>query len=122
VGAVFFTMLLVTANTMAQSVRERTRELALLKTLGFSGRAVTVLVLAESLLITALGGVLGLACAEIAIAISGDTVRNYFPVFYLPARDVAIACVYIVVLGLLAGALPAAQTMRLKVVDAMRRA
>jgi putative ABC transport system permease protein len=103
-------------------VRERTRELALLKTLGFSGRAVTVLVLAEALLITALGGVLGLACAEIAIAISGDTVRNYFPVFYLPARDVAIACVYILVLGLLAGALPAAQTMRLKVVDAMRRA
>lgn len=122
VGAVFFTMLLVTANTMAQSVRERTRELALLKTLGFSGNAVTVLVLAESLLITALGGVLGLACAEIAIAISGDTVRNYFPVFYLPARDIAIASVYILVLGLLAGALPAAQTMRLKVVDAMRRA
>lgn len=122
VGAVFFTMLLVTANTMAQSVRERTRELALLKTLGFSGRSVTLLVLAESLLITALGGVLGLACAELAIAIAGGAVRNYFPVFYLPARDIGIACVYIVVLGLLAGALPAAQTMRLKVVDALRRA
>jgi putative ABC transport system permease protein len=122
VGAVFFTMLLVMANTMAQSVRERTRELALLKTLGFSGRSVTLLVLAESLLITALGGALGLACAELAIALAGGTLRNYFPVFYLPARNIGIACVYIVALGLLAGALPAAQAMRLKVVDALRRA
>jgi putative ABC transport system permease protein len=121
VGAVLFTMLLVTANTMGQSVRERTRELALLKTLGFSGVAVTTLVLAESLLITTVGGLLGLACAEIAIVLVGDTVRNYFPVFYLPAHDIGIACIYILVLGLLAGALPAAQTMRLKIVDAMRR-
>lgn len=122
VGAVFFTMLLVTANTMAQSVRERTRELALLKTLGFSGLVVTALVLAESLLITALGGVIGLGFAEVAIVITGDTVRNYFPVFYLPARDIVIAFMLMLVFGLLAGALPAAQTMRLKVVEAMRRA
>ena len=58
VAAVFFTMLLVTANTMAQSVRERTNELGVLKTLGFSNGGVLGMVLAESVLVTTLGELL----------------------------------------------------------------
>ena len=59
-GAVFFTLLLLTGNTMAQAVRERTSELAVLKTIGFSNRSVLGMVLAESMLLVLIGGVLGL--------------------------------------------------------------
>ena len=68
VSAVFFTMLLVTANTMAQSIRERTAELAVMKTLGFSGPQVLWLVLAESVLITLIGGALGLVLSTLVVS------------------------------------------------------
>ena len=64
-AAVFFTMLLVTANTMGQSIRERINEIGVMKTLGFSSASVTALVLGEALLVTALGGVIGLALAAL---------------------------------------------------------
>src|SRR5512143_3023475 len=82
--AVFFTMLLVTANTMAQSVRERTSEIGVLKTLGFSNAGVLGLVLAESVLITVLGGALGLAGAW-WLGIQFEPVfRQYLPGFRVP--------------------------------------
>ena len=86
--AVFFTMLLVTANTMAQSVRERTNEIGVLKTLGFSGRSILSLVLLESLLLTFAGGLLGLGLAWLAARGMGEAIKDYFPVFKLSARYV----------------------------------
>jgi putative ABC transport system permease protein len=121
VGAVFFTMLLVTANTMAQSVRERTNEIGVLKTLGFTNRGVLGLVLSESVLITVVGGVLGMSFAWWFGKAFAPVFNQYLPGFRVPPSAVAQAAVYMVLLGLVAGAVPAAQAMRLRIVEALRR-
>jgi putative ABC transport system permease protein len=118
--AVLFTMMLVAANTMAQSVRERTSEVGVLKTLGFSNAAVLTLILSESVLIAVIGGALGLGAAWLIVQ-QGDPTNGMLPIFVLPPRDVAIGAVMVVVLGLIAGALPAFNAMNLKITDALRR-
>ena len=118
--SVLFSILLVTANTMSQAVRERTNELAVLKTLGFSNGLVLVLVLAESLFMALAGG--GLAIGLAWAFISRGTLNSAFlPVFVLRSRDVLIGVALCFSLGSLAGALPAASAMRLQVTDALRR-
>jgi putative ABC transport system permease protein len=121
VGAVFFTMLLVTANTIAQSVRERTNEIGVLKTLGFSNGGVLGLVLAESVLITVIGGALGLAGSWWLGVQFEPVFRQYLPGFRVPPDAIALGAVFMVGLGLIAGAVPAAQAMRLRIVEALRR-
>jgi len=121
VTAVFFTMLLVTANTIAQSVRERTSEIGVLKTLGFTNGGVLGLVLAEAVLITVLGGVIGLAGAAWLGVQFEPVFRQYLPGFSLPADAIVRGVGFMVGLGLLAGAVPAAQAMRLRIVQALRR-
>jgi putative ABC transport system permease protein len=120
-AAVLFTLfLLVLANTMAQSVRERTSELAVLKTLGFSNGLVLGLVLVESILIALLGGGLGLAITYFAV--EGGSFNNAFlPVFIMRSRDIAIGIALCCALGLVAGAFPAMTAMRLRITDALRR-
>jgi putative ABC transport system permease protein len=120
-AAVLFTMLLVAANTMAQSVRERTSEVGVLKTLGFSNTAVLLLVLGESIIIAVVGGALGLL-ASWAFVQQGDPTNGMLPIFILPARDVAIGAGLVVLLGIVAGLLPAVNAMQLKITDALRRA
>jgi putative ABC transport system permease protein len=120
-GAVLFTILLVTGNTMAQAIRERTSELAILKTLGFSEAKIFGLVLAESCLIALVGGAAGLGLSWTAITLIGDPTHGMLPPIYLPARDVAFAAGLIAALGLATGILPALQARRLKIVDALRR-
>jgi putative ABC transport system permease protein len=117
--AVLFTILLVAANTMAQSVRERTSEVGVLKTLGFSNGSILAMVLGESVVISVLGGGLGLLLAW-SIVQRGDPTNGMLPIFMLPARDVAVGVVLILGLGLLAGALPAWTAMRLKITEALR--
>lgn len=119
--AVFFIMLLVAGNTMALAVRERTNELAVLKTLGFSRGKVLGLVLAESCAIAALGGGLGLLLALATIPAFGAALKSFLPVFFLPPRDLVLGVVLIFVFGLATGLFPAAQAMRLRIVDALRR-
>ena len=119
--AVLFTMMLVAANTMAQSVRERTSEVGVLKTLGFSNTSILMLVLGEAVLIAVIGGGLGLLVAWAFIK-QGDPTGGMLPIFILPSRDVAIGAVLIVVLGLAAGVLPAVSAMHLKITDALRKA
>ena len=111
---------LVAASTMAQSVRERTAELAVLKTLGFTGPAILVLVLAESLFIACLGGGLGLGLAWI-IAQQGDPTGGLLAVFTLPSRDLWLGAGLMLAMGLLAGVMPAVAAMQLKITDALRR-
>ena len=120
-AAVFFTLLLVAGNTMAQSVRERTSELAVLKTLGFSDLRVLALVLAESATLAVVGGGLGLALGAAAIG-AGDPTGGFLPVFYFPESDVVVGAVLVVILGLVTGLLPALAAKRLRIVDALRRA
>jgi putative ABC transport system permease protein len=119
--AVLFTMILVAANTMAQSVRERTSEVGVLKTLGFSSGSILVLVLSESVLISVIGGGLGLLAAW-AFVRQGDPTGGMLPIFILPTRDLFLGGVLVVGLGLLAGVLPALNAMNLKIIDALRRA
>ena len=118
-GAVFFTLLLLTGNTMAQAVRERTSELAVLKTIGFSSHSVLGLVLAESVLLVLIGGVLGLGLAAalgpILSAGSGGIV-SMPPVGW---SSWLLGIGLMIVIGLLVGALPALRAMRLNIVDAL---
>jgi putative ABC transport system permease protein len=119
-GVVFFTLLLVTGNTMAISVRERIGELAVLKTVGFTDGAVLGLVLFESLFVAAVGGGAGLAAAKL-LTLAGDPTGGLLPIFFLPGGWVAGGFVLTLAVGLVAGLLPAVAAMRLKVVDALRR-
>ena len=114
-------MLLVTANTMAQAIRERTAELAVMKTLGFSGPQVLTLVLAESILITVVGGTLGMALSTVFVRAARQELAQYLPMLSIPPRALLQALAFMLVLGLLAGALPAVQAWRLRIVDALRR-
>jgi putative ABC transport system permease protein len=119
-AAVFFTMLLVSGNTMAQSVRERTGELGVQKAIGFTNAQIVFLVLAESCLLTVLGAILGLGLAWM-ITSHGDPTGGLLPLFYLPMPDLALGLGISVVLGLVSGFLPAISAMRLRVADALRR-
>jgi putative ABC transport system permease protein len=121
VTAVFFTMLLVTANTMAQSVRERTSEIGVLKTLGFTNAGILGMVLVESVLVTVIGGVLGLAAAWWMGVQFEPVFRQYLPGFHLPWDAILAGTAGMVGLGLAAGAVPAVQAMRLRIVEALRR-
>jgi putative ABC transport system permease protein len=120
VGAVFFTILLVAGNTMAQSVRERTSELGVLKALGFTNFMTLVLVLVESCVIAVLGGLGGLGAAW-GILAAGNPVPNLLPMFFVPTASLIQGGVLAVALGLVAGILPAWQAKRLKISEALRR-
>lgn len=121
-SAVFFTLLLVIANTISQSVRERTNELAVMKTLGFSSFNVTAMVLAEALLLTLLGAAIGLGLASLLSVGLAQALAQFFPALGMPPSTFAIGAAIAVVLGALAGALPSAQAWQLKIVDALRKA
>jgi putative ABC transport system permease protein len=121
VGAVFFTMLMVTANTMGQSIRERTPELAVMKTLGFSGAQILGLVLSEALLITLCGGATGMLVARGLAALARRALQQYLPLFGVPAAAWLAALGFATLLGLLAGALPAWSAWRLRITDALRQ-
>ncbi|MCB1032282.1 MAG: ABC transporter permease [Acidobacteria bacterium] len=121
-AAVFFTILLVVGNTMAQAVRERTNELGVLKALGFSDGKVLSLVLGESCFLAFLGGVVGLGLSALLVPALAKGLAKYLPVFYLPARDLLLGVFFVLALGLITGLLPALQARRLRVADALRRA
>jgi len=120
-STVLFMFGLVAASTMAQSVRERTSEFAVLKTLGFSDGAILGLVLGESLFVAFTGGFIGLGLAWLFVQ-NGDPTGGMLPVFILPARELAIGVGLMVLMGLLAGVMPAVGAMRLRITDALRRA
>jgi putative ABC transport system permease protein len=116
--AVFFTLLLVVGNTMAQAVRERIPELAILKTLGFSNRSVLGFVLAEATILCASGGIIGLGLATLASFAVASATNVPLPVDY---RVWAMGGVAIVMLSIAVGLLPALRAGRLKIVDALLR-
>jgi len=121
VSAVFFSMLLVIAVTMAQSVRERTSELAVLKALGYQDREAFGLVLAESMIITLGGALVGLVGAWMACAPIRARIGQYLPNFYMRADDAALGVALALAMGLIAGAWPGWQALRLRVATALRR-
>ena len=118
-GAVFFTLLLLTGNTMAQAVRERTSELAVLKTIGFSDGAVLGMVLAESVLLVLLGGVLGLGLAAVLSPVVSAGSGGVITLPPIGWRSWLLGLGLMAGIGLLVGALPALRAMRLNIVDAL---
>ncbi len=120
-GAVFFTLLLLSGNTMMQAVRERTSEIAVLKTIGFSARSVLAMVLAESVLLLVLGGLLGLALASVVIPAVSAGSGGMLSLPPVGAGSWVLGIVLMVAIGVLVGFLPAWTAMRLNIVDALAR-
>ncbi|MGD9264369.1 MAG: FtsX-like permease family protein [Lysobacterales bacterium] len=119
-AVVFFIILIVTGNTMAYTVRERTNELALLKAVGFTDTGVLSLVLGEAFALTLVGGAIGLGLSWLLVSM-GDPTNGSFPVFYIPMRHLFLGLVLIALMAFIAGILPALQAQRLQIADALRR-
>ena len=118
-AAVFFTLILLTGNTMAQAVRERIPELAVLKTIGFSSRSVLMLVLVEAILLLLIGGVVGMA---IASGLAPGLAKGSGGMIQLPpigASSWLEGIVLMILIGIVVGVLPALRGMRLRIVDAL---
>ena len=120
-SVVFFILLLVTGSTIGITVRERTGELAVLKALGYSDLFVLFLILSESVLVAALGGLLGLVAAKALTVLMGDPTNGLLPSFYFPNKSLLEGLVVTLIVGAVSGLLPAIGAMRLRVVDALRR-
>ena len=119
-GAVFFTIVLLTGNTMAQAFRERVPELAVLKTLGFSDSVVSMIVLGEAVFLCAVGGGLGLGIAALLAPGVARGIKDILPGFEIVWQTIAIGLAIAVLLGLVVGAVPAITARRLRIVDALR--
>jgi putative ABC transport system permease protein len=117
---VFFTLLLVTGNTMAISVRERTNELGVLKAIGFPDRAILGFVLGESMVI-ALAGCVGLLLALILIPALSRAIAGMLPPLLITGKTLAYGVMAALVVGFASGILPAYSAMRMRVVTALRR-
>src|SRR6202043_3218482 len=120
-GVVFFTLLLVTGNTMAIAVRERIGELAVLKAIGYPDRYVLFFVLSEALVIALIGGLIGLGLAVLAIPVVGAALRGLLPPLLLSVSVLSLGLAFAVFVGVASGLLPGIGAMRLRVVDALRR-
>ena len=118
-GAVFFTLLLLTGNTMAQAVRERIPELAVLKTIGFSNRSVLWLVLGESVLLVVLGGAIGLGFAALLVPVVSAGSGGMIQLPGLLPQTWAMGLGLAALIGVVVGLLPALRGMRLNIVDAL---
>ena len=118
-GAVFFTLLLLTGNTMAQAVRERVPELAVLKTLGFTDGLVLTLVMIESVLLVALGGLIGLGLAALIIPGVAAASGGMIALGSVPWQTWAMGLGLMFAIGVVVGVLPALRAKRLKIVDAL---
>ncbi|MET0288434.1 MAG: FtsX-like permease family protein [Pseudoxanthomonas sp.] len=118
-GAVFFTLLLLTGNTMAQAVRERIPELATLKTLGFKDSTVLVLVMVESVLLIVLGGLIGMGLASVIMPGISKATNGMVPLGGVPAQTWLVGLGLMLVIGIVVGLLPALRAQRLKIVDAL---
>ncbi|HET9803419.1 MAG TPA: FtsX-like permease family protein [Candidatus Acidoferrum sp.] len=122
IGAVvFFTLLLVTGNTMAISVRERTGELAVLKAIGFGDKTVLFFVLGEAIAISLFGGLLGLGLAVIAVPGLAKALNGLLPSLVLSKSTLASGLGVALLVGLISGLLPGVMAMRMRVINALRR-
>ncbi|WP_417471569.1 ABC transporter permease [Luteimonas mephitis] len=118
-GAVFFTLLLLTGNTMAQAVRERVPELAVLKTLGFKDGTVLVLVMVESMLLVTLGGLVGLGLAAVIMPGVAAASGGMIALPKVPTQTWLVGLGLMLAIGVVVGLLPALRAKRLKIVDAL---
>ncbi len=121
VMAAFFTILLIVGNSMWQSIKERTSEIAVLKTLGFTAEKVFAMVLAESFLLAALGGILGLGGAWLSIKAITPMTQSILPALVLGHQVFISGLMFIAILGFVTGIVPAWQAMKLNTIEALSR-
>jgi putative ABC transport system permease protein len=115
VGAAFVTVLMIVGNTLMMSVRERPREIAVLKALGFSGGRIVRLVLGESIVLAPAGGLSALGLAALFIAAVRDSLRGLLPQITV-SLDIALAgLALMLVFGVVTGLIPALNAMRLRI-------
>ena len=129
IGATLFMLLFVTANVMKQSVQERIPEFAVLKTIGYSGKIILGLVLAESMIQCGAGAILGLGLAKIAFIMTADILKKTIPVANFPVASVitdqvslpvvVMATGVTMVVAVASGLLPALRAQRITIVDAL---
>lgn len=121
VSAAFFTILLIVANTMMLAIRERTTEIAVLKTLGFRSARVFRMVLAESMFLSVMGGLLGTVMAYLFVTATRKSLAGVLPDLSLPPSVMLQALAIMLALGLVTGLVPAVAAMRLNIVTALGR-
>jgi len=114
-------ILVVVANTMAMSVRERLWEYAVFKTLGFTGAQIAFLILGEAVVITLLGGGLGIAVTFPLAQQFGAAVGKFFPTFNVAPLTLYQALAASVGVGVAAALLPARQAVRVRIAEGLRR-
>jgi putative ABC transport system permease protein len=119
-GAVTFTIMLVSANTVAMSVRERTREIGVMKTLGFTANAVLALVIVEAVSLALIGGILGVGLAYVTTQAMADVVITFFTGFGMPIWGVPICLAVAAVIGVASSIVPALIASRTQITDALR--
>ncbi len=118
---VIFIIMAVVANTMAMTTRERIGEYAVLKTLGFGGRHILALILGESLVITLIGGALGIVLTYPAAAMIGHKLSNFFPIFHIEAETVCLGCLAALLVGIVAAILPTRRAVGIRIAEGLRR-
>jgi putative ABC transport system permease protein len=119
-GAVLFTTLLVCANTMAMSIRERTREVAVLRTLGFTQGRILKLLLGESIAISVIGGLLGVALGTGAILFMAKPGIGLPVSMHMTAATALVVMLAAFVVGIVSGLIPSYRASNLGIVDALR--
>jgi len=119
-GAVVFTTLLVCANTMAMSIRERTREVAVLRTVGFTQRRILKLLLSESIAISVLGGLIGILLATGAVLFMSRPGMGMPVSMHMTAATAAVVMVVAFLVGIVSGLVPSYRAANLGIVDALR--
>jgi len=119
-GAVVFTTLLVCANTMAMSIRERTREVAVLRTLGFTRESILKLLLSESIAISLIGGLVGVALGTVIIKAMSRPGIGLPVSMHMTAATALVVMVVAFFVGVVSGVIPSYRASNLGIVDAMR--
>ncbi len=120
-SAIVFAIVLVTVNTMMMAARERTTEIAVLKTLGFTDGLILRLVAAEALILSVAGGLLGCGLAYVIFRNADFTAGGFFPNFRVLPETIGYGMLLAVVMGLLSGVVPAIQASRLQIAGALRK-
>ncbi len=119
-GAVVFTIVLVSANTVAMTVRERINEIGVLKTLGFTSSSVLAMIIAESVAMALLGGLVGVGLCYLFLLALADVMVQFFSGFVLPMWGVALCLAAAILIGLGSSVVPATLAARTKITDALR--
>ena len=118
---VIIIIMAVVANTMAMTTRERIGEYAILKTMGFGGWYILALILGESLVITLVGGVLGIVLTFPAAAVFSHELSNFFPIFNVEAKTIYLDFAAALLVGIVAAVVPTRLTIRIRIADGLRR-